>query len=402
MELERDFWLMWAGSALSNLGDGVRLTALPLMAASLSRDPLDVAAVAAASMAPWVVLGPLGGAIVDRVDRKRLIGLGQLVRGAAVAAFAGAVLTDRASLAMLYALAFVIGAGEVVVDSAAQAAIPQLAGPDELERANSRFIAAEVVTNNVLGGPLGGVLFAVAMAAPFGVDAATFFGGLVLVLMVKRPLQGARREAKGIGADIREGFSYLWGSDVLRNLALAVGAFNLAVTAATSLLVLLVLDDLGSTGAVFGIIGGVGAVGGVIGSLVTECPVHRFGRRPVMVVSTLLVGAGCAVVGAAAGVVAVTTGVAITNLGVSGFNVVGRALRQRLVPDRLLGRVVASFRIIGLGAVPVGALLGGWFAAATSVRATFGSAVVAALVVAWRLRVVLAPWRVERELDGLE
>jgi MFS family permease len=81
----RDYWLLWSGSGLSNLGDGIRLTALPLLAATLTRDPLAVSAVLAATTAPWIVFGPIAGSLVDRFDRRLLMTWGQAARGLAVA-----------------------------------------------------------------------------------------------------------------------------------------------------------------------------------------------------------------------------------------------------------------------------------------------------------------------------
>jgi MFS family permease len=81
----RDYWLLWSGSGLSNLGDGIRLTALPLLAATLTRDPLALSAVLAATAAPWIVFGPIAGSLVDRFDRRLLMTWGQAARGLAVA-----------------------------------------------------------------------------------------------------------------------------------------------------------------------------------------------------------------------------------------------------------------------------------------------------------------------------
>lgn len=386
---------MWSGSAVSNLGDGIRLTALPLMAATLTRDPVAIGAVTAATLAPWVVVGPVGGALADRTDRRTLIVAGQLLRGLAVGLFAVAVALGHADLALLYLVAFVIGMGEVAVDSAAQAAVPSLAPPDQLERANSRLIAVEVVTNNVAGGPLGGLLFAAGAALPFGVDAASFVLGAGLVLLIRRPLQAPRqpRAATGIWVDVKEGFSYLWDSVLLRGLAAGIAVVNLALTGATSLLVLLALDDLGMTEVGFGVLMGIGAVGGVIGSLAADGPVRWWGRRTVVVTATAVEAAALAVIGAAPGPIVAAVGVFLVSLGVGLFNVVGRALRQAVVPDRLLGRVVASFRVIGFGAIPLGAVLGGGLASVTSVRATFYAAAVVSGAAAVGLHKLLTPER---------
>lgn len=116
---------------MSNLGDGIRLTALPLLAATLTRDPLAVSGVVAATTAPWIFFGPIGGSQVDRTNRKLLMIGGQVVRGLVVAGLAVLVAADAVTMGHLYVTGAVIGLGEILVDTSSQAAIPLLsAGSD--------------------------------------------------------------------------------------------------------------------------------------------------------------------------------------------------------------------------------------------------------------------------------
>lgn len=377
--LSRDYWLLWSGSALSNLGDGVRLTAFPLLAAAFSRDPVAVGGVTAASFVPWMLFALPGGTLVDRFDRRRLIVWGQVARGVAVAIFAGLLAAGAGSLAALYVVAVLVGTGEVLVDSATQAVIPHLASTDQLELANSRLIAGEILTNEVTGGPLGGWLFLLAAAAPFAFDAATFLVGALLIAAIRRPLQIAERPQSTFGSDVVEGLRYLWHHPILRGLAWSLAVINLALTAATSLLVLLALDQLGLSASGFGILIGVGAVGGIVGSLLAQRLVKRFGRRTILITGIALSAPGFLLVGLAGNEIVAGVGVVLGGATVAMFNVVGRSLRQAITPDRLLGRVVASFRLFGYSAIPIGALVGGAVARVTSVRTTY---VLSALVLA--------------------
>src|SRR6185295_11362878 len=176
--LFRRFWL---AAAVSNLGDGIRLAALPLLALELTNDARLIAGVTAMSFLPWIAVGPLAGVLVDRHDRRILMLIGQVARGLAVLLLAIAVSAGRANIAMLYLVALIIGAGETVVDSASQAAIPRLVEDHQLERANGQLTVAENLFNDVLGVALGAVLFSAASSIPFYIDAATFiFGALIL------------------------------------------------------------------------------------------------------------------------------------------------------------------------------------------------------------------------------
>lgn len=368
----RDYWLLWSASGLSNLGDGIRLTALPLLAATLTRDPLAVSGVLAATTAPWILLGPIGGSLVDRVDRKFLMIVGQLARALVVAGLAYLVATDNVTMAHLYLTGVVIGAGEILVDTSSQAAIPHLAGGMDLESANSRLIALEFLLNDLAGGPVGAFLFALAAAVPFGIDAATFLAGGLLISVIRTPMQDQRQAGRGsMWADIVEGLKFVWNYKFMRGLAIAVAIANFSLGAGGSILVLLAIEELGLSDAGYGVLVGVGAVGGVVGALVSSRVAHRIGRRWTMTIGTVIVALGQLTVGVSDNGVAAAIGLALGLFGVTLFTVVGRTLRQALTPDRLLGRVVASFRLIGIGALPFGALFGGWVARAAGLRSPY-------------------------------
>lgn len=368
----RDYWLLWSGSGLSNLGDGIRLTALPLLAATLTRDPLAVSGVLAATTAPWIVFGPIGGSLVDRVDRKLLMTAGQVARGLVVAVLAVLVAAESVSMTHLYITGAVIGLGEILVDTSSQAAIPQLAGNMRLEKANSRLIAAELVLNDLAGGPLGAFLFAVVAFLPFGVNAGTFLAGGLLVALIRTPMQDLREPGRqNMRTDIVEGLRFVWNHEFLRGLALVVAIANFSMGAGGSILVLLALEQLGTTEAQYGLMVGVGAAGGLVGALVASRVALRIGRRWAMTTGTAALALGQLLLATAPDGIWATAGLSLGLFGVSLFTVVGRTLRQVLTPDRLLGRVVASFRLVGIGALPIGALLGGWVARATGLRTPY-------------------------------
>lgn len=367
----RDFWLLWGSVVSSNLGDGIRQTALPLFAVTLTKDPLAISAVSAASFLPWL-LSMIGGAVVDRVDRRRLIIGGQVVRGTAVAIFGVLVLTGQAGLALVYLVALVIGGGEVVVDSALQAAIPQVAG-DDLDTANSRVASGQLVAGEIVGGPLGGALFAISGALPFLLDAATFAVGAWLVALITRPLQepaDALAEPTSLREDIGEGLAFLRGQPVLRGMTAAVTLSNLADSAFTALLVLLVTEVVGGSEFSFGVLVAIGAVGGLGGALIAARFVSVFGRRVAIIAPFVFMTVGLVLAGLVANIVVLGFAMFTVLFSIALYNVSGQSIRQRVTPDRLLGRVVASMRFFAMGAVPLGALGGGLIARYIGVQET--------------------------------
>ena len=398
-KLSRDFWRLWGAAAVSNVGDGIRLTALPLLIAAITRDPVVVSGVTVATFAPWLLLSLPGGAIVDRVNRRRLIITMQLVRGGAVAVLGVAIVLGLESVGLIYATAFIIGVGEVFVDSATQAAIPMLVEEVELENANSKLLAVEFITNDALGGPLGAWLFAAMAALPFFVDGATFMIAAVLTARIAAPLQDVSDLPKlKMLASIKEGIVFVRRDVLLKGLAAAVAGANLAIGASSSILVLLALDVLGLPEFGFGILIGVGAVGGFIGAVAARKTSRLLGRRHAMTLGTAFLAIGQLLLGIAVNGVVAAAGLFISGLGISLFSVVGRSLRQAVTPDRILGRVVTTFRLIGVGAVPVGALLGGIVASAAGIRVPYWIGAVILVFVALAIFAVATEERIAASL----
>lgn len=362
--LGSDYWRLLISAASSNLGDGVRLAALPLLAVTLTDEPVLIAGVGAATFLPAVLFGPVGGVVIDRFPRRRLLVMGQLARGIAVALFAALLVMDLAGIWAVYALAVVLGAGEVVVDGASQAAIPSLVPATLLERANARMVSTQLVLDRMVGAALGGVLFAFNAVVPFVLDAVSFLLGGAAVATLSDDLaptaaDDEEPEATSMLDDAREGFVFLRDNILLRRMATSVGLINLAISTGSSVLVLLVTDTLDAAPAAFGFVLAVAAVVGLVGSLVAERVVIRLGRATTLVGTLIVEIVAIVVIATAPNVVLVAVGVGLEAFAIVVFNIPGRAVRQEVIPDRLLGRVISSYRVLGFLGIPTGSVLGG-------------------------------------------
>jgi MFS family permease len=367
------FWRFWSASAVSQLGDGIRITALPLLAAVITREPLPVAAVSAAVWLPWLFLGLIGGAVVDRVDRRRLMEVGQVARLLVMGGLAAAVFAHVESIGLLIVVAFLVGVGEVFVDTALQAVVPALVEEPQLDLANGRLIAAELLANELAGPPIGGFLFTIAHAVPFVGDAASFGASGLLLATVGGDFKASHGERERASAwrDVKEGASWLFHHPVLRPIAFAIAATNFGVMAFGGILVLFAKEKLHVGAVGFGLIISAAALGGLLGSLVAARIAERIGRGRAVVGGLALIGLFSAAVGLTSD--PFLAGGMEFLVGFSGalVNVPGLTLRQLLTPNRLLGRVVSTFRMVGYGFIPIGALVGGWIASAWGLRATF-------------------------------
>ncbi|WP_440102217.1 MFS transporter [Streptosporangium sp. H16] len=378
--LGRPFHHLWAASGLSNLADGVLLVGVPLLAISLTRSPLLVSLVSAATTLPWLLLALHAGAIADRHDRRRIMILAGWSRAAVLAATAAAAWSGVLTLPVLVAAVLLAGAAEVFADTSAQSALPTTVAGDRLEAANGRLVATQTLGNHFLGAPLAGLLVGLAgmaSTAVFGTAALLYAGAALLLLGMRGRFRPESAPAQALRADIADGMRHLWGHRALRGLAAYSGVLNLAYGAYFAVFVLWVVGGgsrVGLTPGQYGFLAATLAAGAVAGSVLAGRLTRLAGENGALVGVTLLNGllllvpllvpSPLAVFPAAAGIGAAN---AVTN-------VVSVSLRQRLIPDGLLGRVNATCRLIGMGAMPLGAAAGGLVAALAGLPAVFWAA----------------------------
>jgi MFS family permease len=382
--LNRNFTRLWSAATISNLGDGVVLAALPLLARSISHSPTTIALVVAAGSLPWLLFSLIGGVIADRTDRRRAMGIADAVRFAAMALLGFALVTDAQSIPLLVIVSFSLGMAETVFDNASQAILPSIVATTDLETANGRLEGAQIVTNSFVGPPLGAFLFGIAIAAPFFLDAASFATAAVLVLTLRGNFRPARHESvkPTVREDIAEGLHWLFRHRILRSLAIALGVMNLVGMAAMTILVLYAKDVLHLTDTQFGLLLTVEAAGAVLGSSTASRIAKRLGDGTALSLAVAVSAASLLVPGLWAQPVAVAASLAIGAFGGLVWNVLTVSMRQSLVPDELLGRVNSAYRMVGWGTMPIGAITGGLIASAFGLRAPFLFAGASALVVA--------------------
>jgi len=378
--LGRGFWTLLSASFLANLSDGIFSIALPLLAAGLTKEPGLVAGVAVASRLPWLVFALIAGALADRLDRRRTMVLVDVGRVFLLGGLTIAVLAGVATIWLLYIVAFVLGCFETMFDTAASSMLPNVVGRDKVVAANRRLNAVELTMNQFVGPPIGGFLAAIGIATAFGTAAAGYLGALLCLLALTGSFR-ARRDAPpaSIRSEIREGLSYLVHHRLLRTFALVVGPMNLGSMAIFGILVLYVVKPgpLGLDAVGFGLLTTSIAVGTVAGTLLATRIERWLGRANLFVacIASLLVMDLVWIV--VPQPLLIGTILAVSGTVGGAFNVVFGSIRQRIVPNHLLGRVMASFRLISWGSLPLGALLGGIVGQTFGLTAVFiGAAII--------------------------
>ncbi|SLN20056.1 MFS transporter [Pseudooctadecabacter jejudonensis] len=372
LRTNRSYRLLFSASAVSNLGDGISALAFPWLATLITRDPVLVALVAFAQRLPWLLFSIPVGVVTDRYDRRTLIWRADVVRMVLNVGVVGLVLglpdlplrgDPIWAIAVLSCFAFALGTAEVVRDNAAQTVLPALVAKADLERANGQMWTIEEIMGSFIGPPLAGVLIAMAVPVPFGVDALAFGLSAVCVWMIALPTRAAPPRRK-ITQELREGWAWMRNHPTILRIAIMLGLINGLGLMVMTILVLFSQDVLGLDAVGHGFLLTCGAVGAVIGGMIGPAWVARFGGQVSIPAALVLITASY--VGMALTSQAWVTAVSLA-LGTMGgvlWNVVTVSYRQRRIPDALLGRVNAIYRFFGWGAMPIGALLGGWIAAA--------------------------------------
>ncbi len=372
MRLGTPFSSFVAASGLTNLADGIATVAWAWLASLLTRDPLLIAIVPIALRLPWVLFAIPAGIITDRVDRRILILRMDALRAAAFALAAGAVvialpLSDPpksgiSNPALFWAIliaALLVGIAEVFRDNAAQTMLPSIVPHGALERANGRLWSVELVGNALLGPALGAVLIAAALPLPFAVNAAAYLIAIGLVLRLSGNFYPPTKQTSNWRSELAEAYTFLKNAPLLRALAWITGFWNLLFQFVVIGLVLHVQENLGLGAQAYGLILAAGAIGGILGGWLGEQIIARLGQgRTAQVMLATSVPSFLAVAFAPN---AITLALTLAVFEFSGlvWNTVSVSYRQRTIPDALLGRVNALYRLLAWGMMPIGLLFSG-------------------------------------------
>ncbi|MGH3272223.1 MAG: MFS transporter [Trebonia sp.] len=383
------YWRLWWANAVSYAGDGALVSALPLFAVTVTKDPRLISLVSAAMFLPWLLLSLPAGAIVDRHDRVALMWRSQAVQFAVMGTATILIMTRVAGIAVLAAAGFLLGCAEVVYSNAEQSALPALVPADLLSRANGNQQVVLTIGETFVGPPLGSALFAMRAALPFGLDAVSFAGSAALLAGLPRTAQSRAvqpRSKQRMRAQIAEGVRWLAGHRLLRTVALLLGVSNFSSQMGQATLVLLATQTLHVGTRGYGLLWTAAAVGSVLGGLVNPAITRRLALLPSLTVAMAAFAALDVGIGLAPDFAVAAALMAGNGFFVTMWNVVTVTLRQRIVPAELLGRVNSVYRMLGWGLMPFGALAGGFIAHAAGLRAAYvvagvlsGAALLAAL-----------------------
>ena len=398
-----DFRRLWAADALSQTGTQVTAIALPLLLIKvLDAGPFEVGLLTTCEFLAFLVVGLPAGVWVDRMRRRNVLLVADLVRGLLYGSLPLAWALDVLTLAQVYAVALVAGVCTVFFDVAYQSYLPHLVGRDNLVEGNAKLQGTQSVAQ-VAGPTLGGVLVQV-LTAPYAilVDAASYLWSAAWVGSIRsREPRPERAPDRHLGREMKEGLAFVLGNRLLRAITACTGTANLFNNVGMTVFVVLLASASGlnlSAGTI-GLLFSASAIGGLLGAVVARRFAGWVGQGPALWISI------------AVGVPAilpmpfvqrgwllwlVAAGLVVFGATIVVYNITQVSFRQLLCPERLLGRMNATIRFAVWGTIPIGALLGGILGATIGLRPTLWVAVLGSLLAV--LPVFLSPLRTMREL----
>ncbi|WP_435207311.1 MFS transporter [Micromonospora sp. bgisy143] len=398
----RDFMTLWTGQTLSETGSAVSTLAVPLIAVSvLNASTFSVSLLQAAGMAAYLLVALPAGVIVDRMRKRRLMVLCNLLRAVAMATIPVAFFAGQLTMAQLWLVAALCSVCSVFFEVAYQCYLPTVVRSDQLLDANGKLSTTYSVAQ-VAGIGLGGGLVALFGAArTVLIDAASFAVSAVSLLLIRRSepeLTAPEGPRPRLREEISAGLAFAFRHPVLRKIVAASGTLNVFSQVIYALSVIYLVRVLKLTPAEVAVQLALGTAGGIAGGLASGRLARRVGTARIIWVSLLGLGWTMLLVPLA------EPGwrVAFYTVGMTGFaalcaiyNAAQISYRQQMCPPELLGRLTAGVRWIVWGALPIGAVLGGALGTWLGVRETL---VIAALGVwASGLWVYFSPLRGMRD-----
>jgi MFS family permease len=371
----RDFVNLWSAETISMFGTQVTLLAIPLVAAQiLNVSPFEFGLLTTIEFLPFLLFALPAGVWVDRLRRKPILVVADLIRGGLLASIPLAYALDALTMEQLYLVGFGTGVCTVFFDVAYQSYLPSLVDRASLVEGNSKLEVSR--SGAQLAGPgLAGVLVG-AITAPYAIlaDAVSFVASALFLVRIRvEEVLPERDEKPSMRRELAEGLRYLLGHRFWRPIAMSVAISNFFSTLAFSIFLVYVVRELELSAQVIGVVLAVSNVGWVAGAVGASRVSDQLGVGPTLVAAPLLFGPGLLLIPAAPQsqpIPFIVAGLILATFGGIVFNVTGLSFQQAVVPDRMLGRLNATRRFIVWGVIPLGSLTGGVLASQIGLRET--------------------------------
>ena len=387
------FGLLWSGQIVSELGSHITSSGIPLLAILvLGAHPAQVGLLVALSALPSLLFSLFIGVWIDRLPRRPLLLLADLVRVLLLLSLPIAALSGLLHMEQLALVTVLLSTCTLCFDIASQAFLPQIVARDRLVEANSKLGESRSLAE-IVGPPLAGGLIQI-IGVPLAVlfDALSFLvSALSIGLICPREVQLVSPDEKrgSLWSEMHEELDILLGHPLLRTLAIYTTGRTFFGGAFAALYSIYIVRELSIMPVLYGVLVALGGIGALIGSLMVPCLTRRFGARQTLLCGVLVHSFLAVFTPLASGPVPLVLGMlGISQLiGDSGFHLYSISeisLRQDCIPVHLQGRVNAVISLLVGGVAPLGTLLAGMASEYIGLRLTlFCGACGMLLLAAW-------------------
>ena len=362
MSTELAFKRLWTANIFTNLADGLGKTAFPLLAITLTRDPLLISIIGALAMLPWLLFAIPIGAIVDNVDKRKALATTNSVRMLIAAILALLISSDHVTIIWLYLITFVVGICEVFADTTSQSLIPVIVENKELEKANSRMEMTFTVFQDFIGAPIGGLLYGAAIAAPFIANSLGFLVAALLCLSMPLPFLINKKEAKAnpeFIKDIKFGINYLFSNKQLLRIVLITTTIGFCWAFSSSTMILYLVEDLGLNPKKYGFLLTLNGLIVLLGALAAPRTAKLIGRGLALALAITISSVTILAQGLVTNIWIFLIPNAINAFWLPHWNILLMATYQRMIPQELYGRIHGTRRTLVWGMMPIASFLGG-------------------------------------------
>ncbi len=366
LPLGKDFSRIWSASLITNLVDGVLKLSAPLLAVSLTQDPILIGLLSALGLLPWLFFAIPIGALVDRIDKRKALVLGNFGRSALALFVAFSISQEFITIWILLVCVFLFGICEVLVDTTSQSVLPQILDKSNFERGNSRLQISEVIVAQFAGSPLSGFLYAIAIALPFYFSTTGFF--LAAVLLALFPFHAdvnpvheddEGKERLGLIGDIKFALNYLYQDKRIFSIVVITTSIGFFYALSNAVAPLFILKELNVAPSYFGVVLAIQGIGALAGSVMAPVVSAKLGRGRALALNLFLASLMVIFFGLAPNAYVFVAIAVVMGFTISVWNILLMSLYQSIIPAHLYGRIHGARRTIVWGLMPIGSLFGG-------------------------------------------
>jgi predicted MFS family arabinose efflux permease len=352
------YLLLWSGQAISEVGNQASQLAFPLLILSVTHSPIQAGIASALRSLVNLVVGLPAGAFIDQWDRKRTMILCDIGRAITLGSIAVAWMLHRLTIGQIYLVAIVEGMLFVFFSLAESSALPHVVAKTQLPAATAQREMTDGVAT-LIGPSLGGILFGIARALPFLIDAISYVASVVSLSWLHVAFQDERTsEPRHLLAEIREGCLWIWREPIVRALVFLHTGVVFAFGGLT-LLAVVIAQHLHANPATIGLMFGISGIGAIFGAWLGGKVHQRWHLGQIMVTVYWLYVVIWPLLALAPSTFAIGAIIAALWIVDEVYDVVQISYRLAAIPDALRGRVRSVFLLLSYSALALSATLTG-------------------------------------------